>query len=308
MVDVVEIINVGLFAAALRMATPIVLASLGGIFSERVGVVNIALEGMMLSGAFSGVLATYGTSNPWIGVVVSILVGGLLGLLHALLTVKFAGNQIVSGTGINIFALGFTAYMSQVVWGSRGASPNVQGLEAVSIPLLKDLPIAGEIIGNQTPLVYVALIVVVISYIILSKTLLGLRIKAVGEHPAAADTAGINVYRTKYLCVILSGMLAGLGGAFLSLGHLSLFALGMSGGRGFIALAAMILGGWTPFGALGASLFFGFADALQMRLQSIGVLPSQIILTVPYILTIVVLAGFVRKRVPPSDYKPYTKD
>ncbi|MEM2107885.1 MAG: ABC transporter permease, partial [Candidatus Bathyarchaeia archaeon] len=280
----------------------------GGIFSERVGVVNIALEGMMLSGAFSGVLATYGTSNPWIGVVVSILVGGLLGLLHALLTVKFAGNQIVSGTGINIFALGFTAYMSQVVWGSRGASPNVQGLEAVSIPLLKDLPIAGEIIGNQTPLVYVALIVVVISYIILSKTLLGLRIKAVGEHPAAADTAGINVYRTKYLCVILSGMLAGLGGAFLSLGHLSLFALGMSGGRGFIALAAMILGGWTPFGALGASLFFGFADALQMRLQSIGVLPSQIILTVPYILTIVVLAGFVRKRVPPSDYKPYTKD
>lgn len=308
MVDVVEIINVGLFAAALRMATPIVLASLGGIFSERVGVVNIALEGMMLSGAFSGVLATYGTSNPWIGVVVSTLVGGLLGLLHALLTVKFAGNQIVSGTGINIFALGFTAYLSQVVWGSRGASPNVQGLEAVSIPLLKDLPIAGEIIGNQTPLVYVALIVVVISYIILSKTPLGLRIKAVGEHPAAADTAGINVYRTKYLCVILSGMLAGLGGAFLSLGHLSLFALGMSGGRGFIALAAMILGGWTPFGALGASLFFGFADALQMRLQSIGILPSQIILTVPYILTIVVLAGFVRKRVPPSDYKPYTKD
>ncbi len=308
MVEVVEIINVGLFAAALRMATPIVLASLGGIFSERVGIVNIALEGMMLSGSFSGILATYGTGNPWIGVLASILVGGLLGLLHALLTVKFAGNQIVSGTGINIFALGFTAYMSQVVWGSRGASPNVQGLGAVSIPLLKDLPIAGEIIGNQTPLVYIALIVVVLSYIILSKTPAGLRIKAVGEHPAAADTAGINVYRTKYLCVILSGMLAGLGGAFLSLGHLSLFALGMSGGRGFIALAAMILGGWTPFGALGASLLFGFADALQMRLQSIGVLPSQIILTVPYILTIIVLAGFVRKRVPPSDYRPYVKD
>ena len=308
MVNIVDIINVGLFAAALRMATPLVFASLGGLFSERVGIINIALEGMMLTGAFSGVLATYSTGNPWIGVLTSILVGGLLGLLHALLTIKFAGNQIVSGTGINIFALGFTAYMSQIVWGSRGASPNVQGLEAISIPLLKDLPLVGEIIGNQTPLVYIALVVVVLSYIILSKTPAGLRIKAVGEHPAAADTAGINVYRIKYLCVILSGMLAGLGGAFLSLGHLSLFALGMSGGRGFIALAAMILGGWTPFGALGASLLFGFADALQMRLQSIGMLPSQIILTIPYILTIVVLAGFVRKRVPPSDYKPYTKD
>ncbi|MBM4400450.1 MAG: ABC transporter permease [Crenarchaeota archaeon] len=304
----VDIINVGLFAAALRMATPLVFASLGGIFSERVGIINIALEGMMLTGAFSGVLATDSTGNPWIGVLTSILVGGLLGLLHALLTIKFAGNQIVSGTGINIFALGFTAYMSQIVWESRGASPNVQGLATISIPLLKDLPVVGEIIGNQTPLVYIALVVVVLSYIILSKTPAGLRIKAVGEHPAAADTAGINVYRTKYLCVIISGMLAGLGGAFLSLGHLSLFALGMSGGRGFIALAAMILGGWTPFGVLGASLLFGFTDALQMRLQSIAMLPSQIILTVPYILTIVVLAGFVRKRIPPSDYKPYIKD
>ena len=290
------------------MATPLVFASLGGIFSERVGIINIGLEGMMLTGAFSGVLATFGTGNPWIGILVSVIVGGLLGLLHGLLTVKFAGNQIVSGTGINIFALGFTAYMSQIVWGSRGASPNVQDLGTVPIPLLKDLPVVGEILGNQTPLVYIALVVVVLSYIVLSKTSFGLRIKAVGEHPAAADTAGINVYKTKYLGVIISGMLAGLGGAFLSLDHLSLFALGMSGGRGFIALAAMILGGWTPFGALGASLLFGFTEALQMRLQSIGALPSQIILTVPYIVTIVVLAGFVRRRIPPSDYKPYLKD
>jgi simple sugar transport system permease protein len=308
MVDILDIINVGLFAATLRMATPLVYASLGGIFSERVGIINIGLEGMMLTGAFSGVLATYSTGNPWIGVLTSIIVGGLLGLLHALLTVKFAGNQIVSGTGINIFALGFTAYMSQIVWGSRGASPNVQGLGTVSIPLLKDLPIVGEILGNQTPLVYLALVVVILSYIVLSKTSFGLRIKAVGEHPAAADTAGINVYKTKYLGVIIGGMLAGLGGAFLSLDHLSLFASGMSGGRGFIALAAMILGGWSPFGALGASLLFGFTEALQMRLQSIGALPSQIILTVPYIVTIIVLAGFVRRRVPPSDYKPYLKD
>jgi simple sugar transport system permease protein len=308
MVDIIDIINVGLFAAALRMATPLVFASLGGLFSERVGVVNIALEGMMLTGAFSAVLATYSTGNPWIGVLASILTGGALGLFHGVLTVKFAGDQIVSGTGINLFALGFTAYMSQIVWGSRGASQNVQGLEPLSIPLLRDMPAVGEILGKQTPLVYISLVAVVLSYIFLFKTPTGLRIRAVGEHPAAADTTGVNVYKTKYVCLALSGILAGLGGAFLSLGHLNVFVLGMTGGRGFIALAAMILGGWTPIGALGASFLFGFADALQMRLQSVALLPSQIILTLPYVLTIVVLAVFARKRLPPSDYKPYTKE
>ncbi len=308
MVDIVDIINVGLFAAALRMATPLVYASLGGIFSERVGIVNIALEGMMLTGAFTGVLASFYSGSAWIGVLAAILVGGLLGLLHALLTVKFVGNQVVSGTGINILALGFTAYMSQIVWGSRGASQNVQGLGTISIPFLKDVPILGDILGSHTPLVYLMLIVVVLSYVVLFKTPIGLRIRAVGEHPAAADTAGINVYRTKYLWLMVSGMLAGLGGAFLSLGHLNLFVLGMSGGRGFIALAAMILGGWLPFGALGASLLFGFADALQMRLQALGLLPSQIILTIPYVLTVIVLAGVVKKTIPPSDYKPYAKE
>jgi simple sugar transport system permease protein len=308
MVDVIDIINVGLFAAALRMATPLVFASLGGIFSERVGIINIALEGMMLTGAFTGVLATFYSGNPWLGVLAAVLVGGLLGLLHAFLTVKFAGNQVVSGTGINILALGFTAYMCQIVWGSRGASQSVQGLGTLSIPVLKDIPILGDILGSHTPLVYLMLIVVVVSYIVLFKTPIGLRIRAVGEHPAAADTAGINVYRTKYLWLMISGMLAGLGGAFLSLGHLNLFVWGMTGGRGFIALAAMILGGWLPFGALGASLLFGFADALQMRLQALGLLPSQIILTIPYVLTVIVLAGVVRKTIPPSDYKPYVKE
>ena len=308
MVTIFDVINVGLFAAALRMATPLIFASLGGIFSERAGIINIALEGMMLTGAFSGVFVSYSTGNPWLGVLAAVLIGGLLGLLHGIMTIKFTGDQIVSGTGINIFALGFTAYMSQVIWGSRGASDSVQGLGTISIPILVDTPVIGQIIGKQTPLVYIALIVVLASYVILFKTPIGLRIRAVGEHPGAADTTGINVYRIKYMCLIVSGMLAGLGGAFLSLGHLSLFVNGMTGGRGFIALAAMILGGWNPFGALGASLLFGFADALQIRLQSIGALPSQIILTVPYILTIIVLAVFVRRRNPPSDYKPYTKE
>jgi ABC-type uncharacterized transport system permease subunit len=308
MVELLDVITVGLFAAALRMATPIAFASLGGIFSERVGIINIGLEGMMLTSAFTGVAASYFTGNPWLGVLAAVLVGGLLGLLHALLTVKFIGNQIVSGTGINIFALGFTAYMSQIIWGSRGASESVQGLRVVSIPLLKDIPIIGDIIGSHTPLVYLMLIVTVLSYVVLFKTPIGLRIRAVGEHPAAADTAGIDVFKTKYLCVMVSGMLAGLGGAFLSLGHLSLFAWGMTGGRGFIAMAAMIFGNWMPFGAFGASVLFGFADAVQMRLQALGLLPPQIILAIPYILTVAVLAGVVRKAIPPSDYKPYVKE
>jgi len=308
MVGLVDVISVGLFAAALRMATPIVYAALGGIFSERVGIINIGLEGTMLASAFAGVTASYYTGNPWLGVVVAVLVGGLIGLLHAVLTVKFVGNQIVSGTGINIFAMGFTAYMSQIIWGSRGASEGVRGLGTWNIPIIADLPVVGPIIGSHSPLVYLMLVVTVLSYVVLFRTPLGLRIRAVGEHPTAAETAGIDVLRVKYLCVILSGMLAGLGGAFLSLGHLNLFTRGMTGGRGFIAMAAMIFGKWMPFGAFGASLLFGLADALQMRLQSLGLLPPQIILTIPYLLTVAVLAGVVGKARPPSDYKPYKKE
>jgi simple sugar transport system permease protein len=308
MVGLLDVINPGLFAAALRMATPIVYAALGGIFSERVGIINIGLEGTMLASAFAGVTVSYYTGNPWLGVVVAVLVGGLVGLLHAILTVRFVGDQVVSGTGINIFALGFTAYMSQIIWGSRGASDGVQGLGAWTIPVVSDLPVVGPIIGSHSPLVYLMIVVTVLSYVLLFKTPLGLRIRAVGEHPTAAETAGINVIRIKFLCVILSGMLAGLGGAFLSLGHLNLFTRGMTGGRGFIAMAAMIFGKWMPFGAFGASILFGLAEALQMRLQSLGLLPPQIILTIPYLLTVAVLAGVVGKAKAPSDYKPYKRE
>lgn len=306
--ELIDVINIGLFAAALRMATPIAFGSLGGIFSERVGIINIGLEGMMLTGAFGGVAISYFTGSPWLGVLGAVLVGALLGLIHALLTVRFIGNQIVSGVSINIFAMGFTAYMSQVFWGSRGASESVLGIGEVSIPLLKDAPVLGEVVGTHTPFVYLMLILTMLSHIILFNTTFGLRLRAVGEYPAAADTAGIDVTRTKYLCVILSGMLAGLGGAFLSLGHLNLFAWGMTGGRGFIAMAAMIFGKWMPFGAFWASLLFGFSDALQMRLQALGLLPPQIILTIPYVLTVAVLAGAVGRAIPPSDYKPYVKE
>jgi ABC-type uncharacterized transport system permease subunit len=308
MTEIFDLITVGLFASAIRMATPIAFAALGGIFSERAGIINIGLEGMMLTCAFGAVAATHFLGNPWLGVLAALIIGALLGLLHGLITIKFVGNQIVSGTGINILALGLTAYMSQIIWGSRGASDAVQGIDPISIPILKDIPIIGEIIGVHSPLVYILILAVAISYIILFKTPFGLRIRAVGEHPAAADTAGVNVFKIKYYCLIISGMLAGFGGAFLSLGHLNLFAWGMTGGRGFIALAAMIFGGWMPLGAFGASLLFGFSDALQMRLQTLGILPSQIILTIPYILTIVVLAGIIGRVTPPSDYKPYKRE
>lgn len=308
MTEIFDLITVGLFASAIRMATPIAFAALGGIFSERAGIINIGLEGMMLTCAFSAVATTHFLGNPWLGVLFALLIGALLGLLHGLITIKFAGNQIVSGTGINILALGLTAYMSQVIWGSRGASDAVQGIDPISIPILKDIPIIGDIIGVHSPLVYFMIIAVAISYIILFKTPFGLRIRAVGEQPAAADTAGVDVFKTKYYCLIISGVLAGFGGAFLSLGHLNLFAWGMTGGRGFIALAAMIFGGWMPLGAFGASLLFGFSDALQMRLQTLGVLPPQIILTIPYVLTVIVLAGVVGRVTPPSDYKPYVRE
>ncbi|TRO60712.1 ABC transporter permease [Candidatus Bathyarchaeota archaeon] len=308
MVSIVDVINAGLFAAAIRMATPIVFAALGGMFSERAGVTNIGLEGMMLTSAFSGVAASYYTGNPWIGVVVSVLTGGFIALIHAVISVRYAGDQIVSGTGINILALGFTAYMTQIFWGTRGASEAVKGIPDISIPIVKDIPVIGAIIGTHSPLVYLMPVITLLSYYVLFKTPFGLRIRAVGEHPTAAETAGINVYRIKYICIILSGMLAGLGGAFLSLSHLNLFTRGMTGGRGFIAIAAMIFGKWMPFGVFLSGLLFGFADALQMRLQSLGILPPQIILMIPYLLTVAILAGVVGKATAPSDYKPYKKE
>ena len=308
MVSIVDVINAGLFAAAIRMATPIVYAALGGMFSERAGVINIGLEGMMLTSAFSGVAASYFTGNPWIGVLVSVLTGGFIALIHAIISVKYAGDQIVSGTGINILALGFTAYMTQIFWGNRGASEAVQGIPDIALPIVKDIPVLGAILGNHSPLVYLMPVITLLSYYLLFKTPFGLRVRAVGEHPTAADTAGIDVYRIKYICIILSGMLAGLGGAFLSLSHLNLFTRGMTGGRGFIAMAAMIFGKWMPFGVFLSGLLFGFADALQMRLQSLGILPPQIILMIPYLLTVAILAGVVGKATAPSDYKPYKKE
>ncbi len=290
---------VSVLAATLRISPPIALASVGGAYSERTGIINIGLEGMILMGAFAGAAGSYFLRNPWLGVLCAILAGGALGLLHAVLCIRFKANQVVSGVGVNILALGLTTLLLQVIWGNRGASDPVPGIESVELPLIKDIPVAGDIIGKQNPLVYIMLVLVFLAWLVMFRTPFGLRLRAVGEHPEAADTVGIHVHKIQYICVTLSGMLSGLGGAYLSLGWLNLFSQNMSAGRGFIALAANIFGKWNPAGAFGASLLFSFTDALQIKLQGVGI-PIQFIQMIPYILTILVLAGAVKRAVPPA--------
>ncbi len=287
-----------LLQATVRMATPILFAALGGCLCERVGVINIGLEGIMLTSAFFGVLVTYFTGMPFLGFLGGLALGIFWGLVIAFLTVRFYGNQVVVGTGVNIFGLGLSAFLSQKIWGSRGASEVVTGFGAISLPVL----------GEQTFFVYLGFALVFVLHIFLFATPWGLRLRAVGENPQAADTAGINVLRYKTFGVLLGSAIASLGGIFLSLGHLRFFAFGMTSGRGFIGLAAMIFGKWTPVGCLLASLLFGFADALQMRLQALGILPSQVILLIPYLVTILVLSGFVGRATPPARYEPYRKE
>ncbi len=301
-------VNATVLAATLRMATPLIFTSMGGIFSERSGIINIGLEGMMLTGAFMGMFVTFFTGNPWVGLIGALLSGGFMGLIHAVAAIRYKVDQVVSGTAINIFAVGFTVFMLRQVFDVAGTSPSVARIPTVAVPLLHRIPVVGEIIGTQNPMVYMALALVVLVHLFLFRTVWGLRLRAVGEHPRAADTVGINVYRTRYLAVITSGALAGLGGAYLSIAHLSRFGDGMTAGRGFIALAAMIFGKWTPFGALGASLLFGFADAVQIRLQDVGI-PRHFVQMVPYILTMVALAGFIGRATPPKSIgKPYEKE
>ncbi|MBC7217204.1 MAG: ABC transporter permease [Candidatus Caldatribacterium sp.] len=281
-----------------RMATPILFAALGGCLCERVGVINIGLEGIMLTSAFFGVLVTYVTASPFLGFLGGLASGVAWGFVIALLTVRFYGNQVVVGTGVNVFGLGLSAFLSQKIWGSRGASEAVAGFESIRPPLF----------GEQTFFVYLGFALVAVLHLFLFATPWGLRLRAVGENPQAADTAGIDVLRYKTFGVVAGSAVASLGGLFLSLGHLKFFAWGMTSGRGFIGLAAMIFGRWTPLGCLLASLLFGLADALQMRLQALGILPSQIILLIPYLVTIFVLSGFVGRAIPPARYEPYRKE
>jgi ABC-type uncharacterized transport system permease subunit len=300
-------ISLEIISASIRMATPLTLASLGGVFSERSGVVNIALEGILLNGAFAAVVATHFSGSPWVGVLAAMAVGLITSLIHAVVTITFKADHIVSGVAVNLLALGATQFTCWVVYGNSGNSERVVGLPVWQIPLVSRVPVLGQILSGHSPLVYVAILFVLLAHFLLFKTVFGLRLRSVGEYPLAADTMGVKVAIMRYWGVLMSGVLAGLGGAFLSL-NTHYFVKNMSGGRGFIALAAMIFGKWTPFGAAGACLLFGFLEALQMSLQGGGV-PTQFIQMLPYLATMVVLASAVGRATPPASVgRSYLKE
>ncbi len=301
---------VGILQTTVQRATPLTFAAISGLLCERAGVVNIAIEGMLLAGAFTGAVVGSIAANPWVGVLGAALVGAALAWVLAVLAIRYFVDQIIAGTVINIFALGITSFLSARVLQTNAALNNPPRLTPFPIPILADIPILGPILFNHSVFVYGMFLLVIVVNIALFRTRWGLRVRAVGEHPKAADTVGINVLRTRYTNVVMAGMVAGIGGAYLTIGSTGSFDQNMSAGRGFIGLAAMIFGGWNPVGAFLASLVFGFADSLQARLSILGVpIPSEFLLMLPYIVTIIVVAGLVgRVRAPAADGKPYRKE
>lgn len=292
-------------ASMLRQSVPLVLGALCGLMGERAGVINIGIEGQMLLAAFIGFLANVWTGNLFLAVMAGVLVGALLGLLLAFMSVTLKIDQIIGGTVINILALGLTGYFYQVGLSTKGK------LQPIPLGKLADLPLVGPVLFDNPPITYAAIILVFLVHFLLFYTPWGLRTRAVGEHPRAADTLGINVYLVRYVNVVLGGALAGLAGAFLTLEAVGSFERAMTNGRGFVALAVMIFGKWTPLGSFGAALLFGFATAIQTQLQFFGwvPIPHQFIGMLPYLLTILVLAGFVgRARPPAADGIPYEKE
>jgi len=294
----------------LAFAALLLLPALGGVISERSGVVNIAMEGMMLVGAYAGVAITVTTHSVWLGLLGAILCGGLLSLIHAIVSINFKADQIISGLAINIVALGLTNYLIFV------QTPNGQGFPQLAVNLrlpalswgpLANLPFVGPVLFQQNILFYLSIVILLAIHFLLFRTNIGLRIRAVGEHPQAADTAGVNVRLVRYWCVVGSGLLSGLAGAFLSLGIVGIFITNMTDGRGYIALAAVIFGKYTPLGAAGACLIFGLGEALSFSspLQQAGIDPN-LIATIPYILTVIALVGLVgRTVIPAADGLPY---
>lgn len=300
----------GLINVSLSKAVPLTLGALSGILCERAGVVNIAIEGMMLMGAMVGALVGSLTGSLWLGLASAVLSGALLGLVLAVLSITYKTNQIISGTAINIFSTGMTSYISAKFMQSNQELNNPGIFPAWEIPGLSRIPFFGPILFNNGMFVYALFFFLTIIHIGLFYTKWGLRVRSVGEHPRAADTLGINVFKTRYTSVLLGAMMAGFAGGYFTLGSVGRFDEVMTAGRGFISLAAMLFGNWNPFGAFGAGLLFGFADSLASRLAILGVkIPSQFLLMAPYIATMVVLAGVVgRGQMPAADGTPYEKE
>jgi simple sugar transport system permease protein len=313
-----QVFDASLIASMLVFATPLTFGAIGGMFSERSGVVNVALEGMMLMGAFFGIYGADKTGSWFLGILIAMLSGALLALVHAFFAVHLRADQIVGGIAINFLALGITGYFFFQLYHGANISPNIPRIPNVHIPWLRHVPphlhrfdvghFLDQAFGNLNLLIWVAIALVPISYIVMFKTPIGLRIRACGEHPRAADTVGINVYAVRYASVMTSGMLAALGGVFLSVGFVGTFNENMTNGRGFIALAALIFGNWRPFGAFGAALLFGFSTALAFRLPVYSGSAATLFQALPYVLTLIAVAGVIGRTIPPAAVgRPYKK-
>lgn len=301
----------------LVFSTALIFGALGGIFSERSGVVNIGIEGLMISGAFASAVGSYyaeqadfGALSPWIGLIAAMIFAMVFALIHAVATITFKADQVISGIVINFLAAGITIYLVKILFEGAGETETLNNVfSKIEIPLLSKIPFLGYAIFTAYPTTYLALILVAVTYYILFKTPFGLRLRSVGEHPSAADTVGIKVKRIRYIAVLISGALAGLGGATITLTTTSNFSHNTISGQGFIAMAAMIFGKWNPVGALGAAMFFGLAQALNNYLQLFDFsknIPQEFLYMLPYVLTILVLAGAVGRAQPPSSLgEPY---
>lgn len=300
----------GMVSSSLVRATPIALAALCGVISERSAVINIGIEGIMLICAQVAVVTASTTGNLYLGLITAILVGGLIAAFHAYLVIRFKVDQIVSGVAINIFGTGLTSFISSRFLEKNTDLLNNSGVfPVISLPVLSKIPLLGPMLFENNIVVYMMMLVVIVMHIVLFYTPWGLRTRAVGEHPKAADTLGVNVFLTRYINVIVGGMIAGLGGAYFTIGSVGRFDEIMTAGKGFIGLAAMISGKWSPIGAFSSSLIFGFADSLQVRLQILRVpIPSEFLLMAPYIVTMIILTGVVGRAIPPAaDGQPYEK-
>jgi simple sugar transport system permease protein len=306
-----QVFSASLIASMLVFATPLTFGAIGGMFSERSGIVNVALEGMMLTGAFFGIYGADKTGSWFFGILIAMLAGALMALVHAFFAIHLRADQIVGGMAINFLALGVTGYFFFQLYHGGNIPANISRIPEVNIPWVKDQSFVGPAFGSLNLLIWVAILLVPLSYIVMFKTPIGLRIRSVGEHPRAADTVGINVYATRYAAVILSGVLAALGGAYLSIGFVGSFGENMTAGRGFIALAALIFGNWRPFGAFGAALLFGLSTALAFRLPNAypwADAYATLFQTLPYVLTLIAIAGVIGRTIPPAAVgRPYKK-
>jgi general nucleoside transport system permease protein len=289
-----------LAAATLRWATPLVFAAMGGLFSERSGVVNIALEGMMLAGAFFGIWGAVEFGHWAFGLVTALVAGGALAFVHAFFSIHMRADQIVSGTAINFLALGVTGYLYIKIYGDEGTPSELSTIPDVHLGFLDDAYFLGPILGDLNLMIWLAFATVLVTWVVIFRTPLGLRIRAAGEHPRAAETVGVSVYGIRYVAVTLSGMLAALGGAYLSIGFVGSFGENMTVGRGFIALAALIFGMWKPFGAMGAALLFGFSSALARALPEYSEQAALLFETLPYVLTLIAVGGLIGRSIPPA--------